>query len=64
MPAQPLRRARNSPSVTAIAAASAVPNHFADLISAPSCVSNVSYVVGGGWEWACHACLTRSSWLT
>eukprot|EP00959_Pyramimonas_sp_CCMP1952_P194030 4057502-Pyramimonas_sp.AAC.1 len=47
MPAQSLRRARGSESVIAIAAASGVANHLADLISAPSWANTVSYVVGG-----------------
>ena len=39
-----------STSVTAIAAASAVPKQLADVISVPRCASTVSYVVGGRVE--------------
>ena len=60
MPAQPLRRAGEFPSVTAIAAASAVPNRLAGVTSAPSCASTVSYVVGGRVGMG-MPCLTRSS---
>eukprot|EP00959_Pyramimonas_sp_CCMP1952_P120929 2528442-Pyramimonas_sp.AAC.1 len=62
MPAQSVRRARDSPPVTAIAAASAVANHFADLTWVPSCASTVSHVVGGRARMG-MSCLTRSSWL-
>ena len=44
-----------STSVTAIAAASAVPNQLADVISVPGCDSSVFMLWEGGWEWACHA---------
>ena len=62
MSAQPLRRAGNFPSVTTIAAASAVPNQLAELIMASSYASTASLCCGrtdgvslccgweGGWD--------------
>ena len=62
MPAQPLRRAEEFPSVTATAGPPAVPNQLADVTSPPSCASTVSYVVGGRVGMG-MPCLARSSWL-
>ena len=62
MPVRRWTRGGEFPSVTAIAAASAVPNQLADVISIPGCASTVSYVVG--WRVGMGMpCLTRSSWL-
>ena len=52
-----------STSVTAIAAASAVPKQLADVISVPRCASTVSYVVGVRVGMG-MPCLTRSPCLT
>eukprot|EP00959_Pyramimonas_sp_CCMP1952_P298842 6250751-Pyramimonas_sp.AAC.1 len=45
VPARPLRRAGGLPSVNAVAAASAVPNQVADVISASGCANAASFVV-------------------
>eukprot|EP00959_Pyramimonas_sp_CCMP1952_P305924 6401669-Pyramimonas_sp.AAC.1 len=63
MPAHPLRRAGKLPSVTTVAAASALPNQLTDVISAPGCASTLSYIAGGRVGMG-MPCMSRSSWLT